>query len=360
MQAHLIQSLPTCGARAVEPFWHAGKLYLAVAQLAQNTPGETPGMNAGNSNVDAIIYRWADDRFVEDGRIPVPGGEDVEYFIIGERAFLATASLRSGSGPYELNVDSVLYEIRGDSFVEFQRFPTFAAKQWRHFEVNGRHFLALAQGVVMQGLVATHPSHSCLFEWDGKQFVHFQDVLSAWGYNWAPMQMGEEFYLGYADHVAPSQLLRWTGTNFEPWQEFEGNSGRAMCAFDAHGERWLAFARLHGDSTLYKWSGKQFAAQQTLSGPGAREYEWIADGDGGYLVQVNFLHGTREAPKPDLYSCIYDFREESPVAIQEFPTFGGTDAARFDVGGCTYLVVANSLSADVMFRVDSQVYFLNT
>ena len=33
--------------------------------------------------------------------------------------------------------------------------PTFAAKQWRHFAIGERHFLALAQGVVMEGVVVT-------------------------------------------------------------------------------------------------------------------------------------------------------------------------------------------------------------
>jgi len=358
LQLQILQKLPTSGARAVEPFWHGGILYLAVAQLAQDISGEEAGMNAGNSDIDAPVYRWTGEQFVEDRRIPLPGGEDVEFFTIGERAFLATASLRRGTGPYELNVHSVVYEIRGGSFVVFQRFPTFAAKQWRHFEAGGRHFLALAQGVVADGLIATHPSKSCLFEWDGERFVHFQDIPSAWGYNWAPMQMGNELYLGYADHLAPSLLLQWTGDRFESCQQFEGSGGRTMCPFDAFGERWLAFARLNGDSTIYRWSGNRFLAHEVLSGPGGREFEWIADGDGGYLVQINFIHGTREAPKTALLSGIYAFRSSGSELIQKFPTFGGTDAACFRVGDERYLAVANSLSAEVRFRIDSQVYRL--
>ena len=62
--------------------------------------------------------------------IAVPCRKDVEYFSFDGRHFLATASLRSGSGPYSMAVHSTIYEWDGVAslFVKFQSTPTFA---WR-------------------------------------------------------------------------------------------------------------------------------------------------------------------------------------------------------------------------------------
>jgi hypothetical protein len=352
----LVQRLNTSGARAVEAFVHAGTRYLAVAQLARDVPGRPAQMNGGDSNIEAVVYRWKDDGFIEHQHLCVAGGEDVEFFRIADRAFLATASLRTGADPYELNAHSTLFEFVNGKFEPFQSFPTFAAKQWRHFEIGKRHFLALAQGVVMDGVTATHPSQSCIFEWDGSRFLPFQNVPSQWGYNWVYFAVGGQLLLGYADHIEPSRLLRWNGSAFEDFQYLDGRSGRALCFFEAAGDCWLAFAKLHEQSLIYRWFDNRFVCHEPLSGPGGREFEWFEAGGTGYLVQINFLHGSREAPQTALQSAVFEFRNGKPVTVETFPTFGGTDAAAFQVGDCMYLAVANSLTADVRFRADSHIY----
>ncbi len=352
-----IQRLPTSGARAVEPFVHDGVTYLAVAQLAVDVAAQPAAMGAGDSDIETIVFRWAQGEFVEHQRLPVPGGEDAEFFVIGERAFLATASLRSGAGPYRMEVDSVLYELVEGRFVAFQRFATMAAKQWTHFAIDGRHFLGLAQGVTAHAGHDGPNAQSCLFEWNGERFEPFQQIESAWGYNWCSMTVGGRQLLAYADHAVPSRLLVWNGANFEPFQTLEGQSGRAFARFDAHGESWLAFANLLGDSLLYRWSGTRFEQHQLLSGPGGREFEWLDDGDGtGLLVQVNFIHGSREAPRPAPYSFIQRWNGERFEVVDRFATSAGTDAASFTADGARYLVVANSLNASLRFRTDSVVY----
>ncbi|WP_432730654.1 hypothetical protein [Variovorax sp. W6] len=365
-----IQELDTSGARAAGIFEDGGVRYLFVPQLAQDVAGQPAQMTLGNSDVDALVYRWEDDqegaqdggRFVEHARLPVPGGEDAEFFRIGTRAFVATASLRTGSDPYSLHTQSTIFELVDGRFEVLQRVETMAAKQWTHFEIDGRHFLALAQGVSHGETPADSGAESRILEWDGQAFRLFQTVRSGWGYNWAFFEVEGHRLLAYADQSVPSQLLRWNGERFEPWQELEGRSGRAFCRFDAEGAHWLAFACLHDKTTLYKWSDGRFVPHQVLSGPGGREFEWIPDsegnGDGGWLVLVNFLHGTREAPITQLQSVIYRMRGGELVPVQNFPTSGGTDAASFESGGQRYLVVTNSLSAEVRFRTPSRVYRL--
>src|SRR3954468_14443648 len=123
MQFEPIQRITTSGARAAEPFSIDGELYLAIAQMAMDIPGQPAQMNAGSSRTMTPILRWQHDRFVPHAELSVPAGEDAEFFRIGERSFLATASLRTGDGPYVMDSQSVVSEWRDGSFAPFQSFP---------------------------------------------------------------------------------------------------------------------------------------------------------------------------------------------------------------------------------------------
>jgi hypothetical protein len=353
-----IQALPTSGARAALPFLLEGRLCLALPQLAKDISGRPADMNGGDSDIGMPILRWQAGRFAPWRTLPVPGGEDAEHFTIGGRAFLATASIRTGKGPYEYNTRSTLWEWRGGDFAVHQEFDTFAAKQWRHFAIGERHFLALAQGVAMPGLEARHDGRSTIFEWDGERFVPFQAIASSWGYNWHAFRHGDVDYLAYADHVSPSLLLRWTGSAFAPAQAFDGPSGRAFAAFEAGGEHYLFFARLTDDSLLYRWDGGRLVVVQRLPGAGARELASVDWGGERLLVVVRFITGPREAPKAQLDSAVCRLRDGALHAVATVPTSGATDAAIFAEGGETFLVVSESLAADVRFRTDSHVYRL--
>lgn len=350
------QRLATSGARAAATFTTDGALRLAVPQLALDVAGEPPYMNGGDSNCDLLLYRWQEGCFVEDGRLAVPGGEDAHYFRIGEYEFLATASIRTGAGPYDYNSDSVLFRREAGSWRSFQAIRTFAAKQWHYFSFDGRHFLALAQGVTLPGPIARHPRQSCIYEWDGARFVLLQTLDGGWGYNWVFFEVAQRRLLGYADHTGASGLLEWNGRAFVPFQEFAAQGGRAYKLFRAAGQIFLAFANLTGESQLYRWEGERFVPHQSLGGPGAREFAVAATDHGLYLIKINFIHGTPAAPKTDLMSCIYEWQEDRLVVIEEFPTSGGTDAAAFERDGNWFLVVSNSLSHDIRFREDTVIY----
>jgi hypothetical protein len=353
------QRLATSGARAVLEFHTGTQLRLAIPQLAVDIPGAAAQMNGGDSNIDMLLYRWSGGRFVEDGRLAVPGGEDALFFQTGGVEFLATASIRTGSGPYDLNADSVLYRRSGAGWEVCQRFPTFAAKQWHYFTIGERCFLALAQGVTIDGAVARNPRRSCIFEWNGNQFVDFQTLDGGWGYNWAYFELDGQHFLAYADHTSPSGLMLWNGESFAPFQEFAKQGGRAFKFFHADGQAWLAFANLTGESLLYRWHAGGFVPHQSLGGPGAREFALAQTKQALFLVKINFIHGTPAAPKTDLTSCIYQWKQGQLAVVEEFPTSGGTDAAVFTADGQLYLAVSNSLSRDIRFREDTVIYRLN-
>src|SRR5580698_10451898 len=135
------QRLPTSGARAVVPFALAGAQYLVVPQLAADVPGTAAHMNGGDSDTGALVYRWQQGRFVQEGKLPLSGGEDAEFFTLGQESYLVTASVRSGHGPYQYNLDQVLYRWNHGSWTPAQTFAGFATKQWHFFRIGDRAFL---------------------------------------------------------------------------------------------------------------------------------------------------------------------------------------------------------------------------
>ena len=349
-----IQRLPTSGARAVVPFIEAGRTFLAVPQLAEDLPGRPADMNGGNSDIDTVIYEWRDGGFVELQRLPSHGAEDAEFFHIGARAFLAIACIRSGRGPYAMNTRSLLFEWREGRFVAFQELASFAAKQWRHFCVGDRHFLALAQGVATEAV--TQSTDSIIFAWTGDRFEPFQTLPSSWAYNWEFFTLAGDHFLALADHARSSTLYRWSGTSFEQFQPFGERGGRAFAFFTADRDAYLAFADLERDSALYRWNGRSFVPHQVLEGPGGRAFAFVEGRLGYYLIRVNFVTGSRAAPTTALRSQVYRWERGRLAAVDELATFGATDIACFRVGEQLLVAVANSLSEDVQFRVDSVVY----
>jgi hypothetical protein len=353
------QRLATAGARAARVFMLDGDLRLAIPQLAVDKPDSPAAMNGGDSNISLLLFRWRAGEFIADGELPVPGGEDACFFTIGSAEFLATASIRTGAGPYELNCNSTIFRREKGKWAPFQSIATFAAKKWHFFSIGARHFLALAQGVIHEGVVARHPSGSRIYEWDGQRFAEFQEVDGPWGYNWHSFEHDGQHFLAYADHARPSVLLRWNGVAFVLFQEFASRGGRAFTLIRADGKAYLAFANLQGESLLYRWELGSFVRHQTLSGPGAREFALIETSSGLYLIQVNFILGTPAAPKTDLVSYIYRWQDEMLVKIEEFATFGATDAVTFSAEGRRYAVISNSLSRDIRFGENSVVYRFN-
>ena len=354
LQEH--QRLSTSGARAVLPFVLSGTQYLVIPQLSRDLPDTPAHMNGGDSNTGAPIYRWVDGQFVEHGKLPLTGGEDIAFFRIGSDPFLATAGVRAGHGPYNYNIDQVLYKWSSDHWAPFQSIPGFAAKQWHSLTIDKRTFLCLAQGVTLDHIEARNPRTSRIFEWDGSRFADFQALEGRWGYNWESFQIDGRTFLAYADHVGDSLLLAWNGSEFVPFQTFAKKAGRCFRFFTLGACHYLAFANIQGDSTLYAWNGAGFEAIQTLSGPGGREFCILRTPEDFFLVQINFIEGEPSAPRTNLESRIYRWGADRLNLEEEFPTSGGTDAATFSVDGKIYLAVSNSLTPEVRFRTDSIIY----
>jgi hypothetical protein len=329
-----VQRLPTSGARAAEPIRLGGLELLAVPQLAYDIPGAPPQMNGGDSDTELLLLRRRGDRFEPWGSLPAPGGEDAEFFTIGGRHFLAVAGIRSGAGPYQPALESRIHVWDGTGFAPFQDIPGFAAKQWRHFTVGERHFLALAQGLALPAH-AEHNRPSVIYAWNGERFEHFQDIDSRWAYNWHAFTVDGTHFLAHAEHLGPSLLYRWDGQRFTAHQELIPRAGRAFASFshEAGGSFFLLTACLEGTSRLLRWNGERFVEHQRLDGPGAREFA-VIDTPGGtrYVVRVNFIHGTpADNPRPALRSQVYrwDPERQNLAVVEEFDTSGAPTSPYF-------------------------------
>lgn len=353
-----IQRLPTDCARSAKSFvWH-NKRYLAIAQFAEDITGQAPGMHAGDSDICSLIYRYHSTGFELTDSLPVPGAEDAEFFAIDGRWFLATASIRSGHGPFEHDVQSLIFEHRGGRWQPFQAIATFGAKQWHYFKVQGRHFLALAQGIQVPGLSSTHPVTSCIYQWDGQQFVEFQVLEGKWGYGWAHIHHAGHDYLAYADHLGSSQVLRWQNDCFAPLLQLPGAGGRAFSFFTEQEQLYLVYASLTGETRLACLAQDQLHFKHVLGGEGGRALAVISHDGQRYLARVCFITGSRENPQPALTSEIWRWEQDRFVLAATFNTFGGTSAHWFVEHGQLLLVVTNSLSAQLRFNNDTVVYRL--
>ena len=347
--------IPASGARAVAPFDIDGLSLLAIPQLARDIPGEPANMNGGDPDTDLLILRRTETGYHSFQTVPAPAGEDAEFFRIGDRAFLATASIRAGHAPHDFATESAIYEWTGRNFEPFQRIPTFAAKQWRHVTIADQHFLALAQGVAVPATTGRNrPSQ--ILRWNGESFVPFQEIPSQWAYNWHAFSIDGTDFLAHADHVGPSRLYRWDGSAFVAQEILAEQYGRAFATFHADGEDYLLVACIAGPSRLLRWNGGHFAEAQVLDGQGAREFAVLSTGPDIYVIRVNFILGSPAAPITALDSQLYQWQDGKLVTIQEFPTFGGTDVAVTSDEHGPLVIVSNGLSAEVRFATDTVVY----
>jgi hypothetical protein len=357
------QRIPASGARAVEPFTVGGLDLLAIPQLARDVPGQPAGMNGGDSDTDLLLLRRVGGRFEPWSALPAPGGEDAEFFTIGDRSFLAVASIRTGAGPYDFAARSQIFEWDRDRFVPFQSIATFAAKQWKHWAVGGRHGLGLAQGVVRPG-EEDRNRDSVVYEWDGTSFTEHQRIPSRWAYNWHAFSIGTTLFVAHAEHLGASVLYRWDGAKLQPHQTLAAEAGRAFATFDDGGTTYLVVACLSAPVRVMRWDGENFTGTQTLDGLGARELAVVRRDGRLLVVRINFILGTPADLQPVLDSQIYEWVGGALRPAAQFPTCGGTDVAVLgDDGGDGAagidLVVSNSLTPELRFAAETVRYSLS-
>ncbi|KAL3856017.1 hypothetical protein ACJMK2_015214, partial [Sinanodonta woodiana] len=249
----LYQKLPTVAAQSWCHFTIGSHFYLAVANYGDDT----------DAVINSTIFRWHSHRkiFRVYQSITTYTARDVEYFQIDGEHFLAVANHAKGQSQY---VDSAIlkWNYKSRLFQEIQTIPTVGAYDWTYFVVDGFHFLALAQTFDGQ----TTLLDSVIYVYRGKHFVQFQAIETNGATDWEFFTIGEEAFL------VVSNAYNYGPQNFQGLDTYRTNS------------------------SLYTLNRQKraFEKYQTFHTFSAIDWEHFMIGDDHFLVVSNAQNGGTE------------------------------------------------------------------
>ncbi|XP_038575910.1 thrombospondin-type laminin G domain and EAR repeat-containing protein-like [Micropterus salmoides] len=241
---------------------------------------------------------------------------DVEVFSIpSEGLFLAAANRDSRPG-------SGIYKWRDGSFQLYQNISTQEARAWRHFTIDGKIFMVVANSREVE------PELSVIYRWNQRRqrFLRHQTLETHSALDWEAFQIHNHSFLVVANH----RRARDSNHNIH--------------------------------SVIYRWNPntKLFEVNQTLSTSGAYDWEFFSVGPYHFLVVANTFDGQTTA----ISSTVYVWLDGCFRVFQNIPTVGATDWETFEIDGRFFLAVANSQKVlgrgPSLYSINSTVYELNT
>ncbi|XP_026232372.1 thrombospondin-type laminin G domain and EAR repeat-containing protein [Anabas testudineus] len=241
---------------------------------------------------------------------------DVEVFSIpSEGLFMAAANRDSRPG-------SGIYKWSGGSFQLYQNISTQEARAWKHFTVDDKIFLVVANSREAQ------PELSVIYRWNQrrKRFLRYQTLETHAALDWEAFSIHNQSFLVVANH----RRARDSNHNIH--------------------------------SVIYRWNPntKMFEVNQTLSTSGAYDWEFFTVGPYHFLVVANTFNGQTTT----ISSTVYVWVDGSFQTFQEIPTVGATDWETFQIDDRFFLAVANSQKVSgrgpSLYNINSTVYELNT
>ncbi|XP_076975281.1 thrombospondin-type laminin G domain and EAR repeat-containing protein [Tamandua tetradactyla] len=275
---------------------------------------------AANPRAASAIYQWTDGRFLLYQNIPTHQAQSWRHFTIGEKVFLAVANFGANEEGQEF---SVIYRWRPRTrrFTPYQRIATHGARDWEAFQVDGEHFLAVANH--RKG--DNHNIGSVIYKWDTRSrlFRANQTIPTAGAYDWEFFTAGPFAFLAVAN-------------------AFNGTSTRLLSHL---------YVRLLGSFQLF----------QSFLTFGAADWEVFHIGERLFLAVANsHSYDAEMQVQNDSYiinSVIYELNVTAQmfVKFQDIPTCSALDWEFFSVGEDYFLVVANSFDGNT-FSVNSIIY----
>ncbi|XP_034429240.1 thrombospondin-type laminin G domain and EAR repeat-containing protein-like isoform X2 [Hippoglossus hippoglossus] len=240
---------------------------------------------------------------------------DVELFSIpSEGLFMAAANRDSLSG-------SSLYKWRNGSFQLYQNMSTQEARAWKHFTVDDKIFLVVANSREVE------PELSIIYRWNHRRrrFLRYQTLETHGALDWEAFKIHNHSYLVVANH----RRARDSNHNIQ--------------------------------SVIYRWNPdtKLFEVNQTLSTSGAYDWEFFTVGPYHFLVVANTFDGQSTT----ISSTVYVWLDGRFQTFQNIPTVGATDWETFQIEGRFFLAVANSQKISDRgpspYSINSTVYELS-
>ncbi len=261
------QQLSTNGAIDCDFFTIDGEHYLAIANHHNGSTG----------HISSRIYKWDGGQFNPSvfQNISTHWARELAYFEIAGEHFLAVTNAHNGSNH---NTTSYIYRWNGAHFDagDSWSFPTYHGWGAHGFEIDGRHFV----GISNYQHNGNYNTPSRIYEWNGTDFVLFQEVVVTGGNHWEDFTIdGERFLLlsGWhngSTHFVATQIFRWTGERFAEFQSFATLSGHGAAVFEVYGETYLALPAYHNNHRsshdnvcpIYRWNGERFLPYEIRRG----------------------------------------------------------------------------------------------
>ncbi|XP_036965589.1 thrombospondin-type laminin G domain and EAR repeat-containing protein-like isoform X2 [Acanthopagrus latus] len=241
---------------------------------------------------------------------------DVEVFSIpSEGLFMAAANRDSRPG-------SGIYKWKDGSFQLYQNISTQEARAWKHFTIDNKIFLVVANSR------ESEPELSIIYKWNQRRrrFLRHQNLETHSAVDWEAFHIHNHSFLVVANH----RRARDSNHNIH--------------------------------SVIYRWdpNTKLFEVNQTLSTSGAYDWEFFSVGPYHFLVVANTFDGRTTT----ISSTVYVWLDGCFRTFQSIPTVGATDWETFQIDGRFFLAVANSQKVSdrgpSLYTINSTVYELNT
>ena len=330
------QDLPTSGAVDVEQFTINGNQFLAFANSRNDTDG---------FNTESFIYKMNNftEKFSLYQTINTMDAAGMTYFTMADKHYLTVANRRS---VFKDRLKSTIYQWNGQEFVVFQNVATKGARNFFFFKIGIEPFLSVVN--VYHGHV-----DSVIYKWRNNSFDEFQKLLKNgnYGASAAFVIKNETFIVVAAD--SHFYVFKWSGEKFleVPAQSKNTYGARDVKSFKMNGQIFLAIANFYDRSStnIFKWNGNDFVSFQSVRTYGAIAWHPFVMCGQTFLGVANH----------DGKSVVYQAIGSRFVKYQEFSTQGAHGMTSFVHRGHTYLVVANALSGKGEFNINSTVYKLN-
>ena len=327
------QDLPTSGAVDVEQFTINGNQFLAFANSRNDTDGY---------NTESFIYKMNNftKKFSLYQTINTMGAADMTYFTMADKHYLAVANSWNG---FKYGLNSTIYQWNGQEFVVFQNVATRGAKKLFFFEIGIEPFLSVVN-------VYHENVDLVIYKWRNNSFDEFQKLRKKgyYGASAAFVVKNETFIAVSAQ--SHFYVFKWSGEKFLEVQFKKTYGARDVKSFKMNGQIFLAIANFEDGSktNIFKWHGNDFVSFQSVPTYGANVWHPFV------LCSQTFLGVANHGGKSVVYQAI----GSRFVKYQEFSTQGAAGMTSFMHRGHTYLVVANAISGIGEFNINSTVYKL--
>ena len=246
-----------------------------------------------------------------------------------------------------LDPDSKLaiYQWNGTQFVNFQNVSLIRARKLRFFTILSERFLA----------VTTDKSLTSIYKWNDKEFEKFQDIASSDSARGVTMfEINNETFIAIANYwssnrgyAVPSSVYKWSGNNFVKTQSLQTYRARDVKSVSISGDTFLAFANhkynrgsYFIDSFIYKWNGTMFTLFQSIPTHGA--WSWYAF----VMCGQTYLGVANNRGK----SVVYRFSGSQFIKYQEIAALHAKVLTSFEYKGQTYLVVAKYTGNSAVYK----------